>query len=503
MTRLLELLFQESGETGQVKSKANKSGKLRARAEGRRSQDKAAGVASKSPEVMVKISGYGKGGAHAKAHLMYITRHAMSDKEKVAIENEKGQLFDSVEDVQQLYQDWSRDIDANKQPGRSKDQRDTMHMILSMPGKNNPNLLRDAVKAFAADAFGSNHEYVFALHTDTDNDHCHLAVKCRGFNGRQLRVPKGQVQLWRQDFAQRLRERGIEAEATPRNLRGVVRKPEKQVLRHIDDPEPPKGRAPRQSRVMRSRLQEAEEALQGGEPGRPADRPWEAAIRSSQGRTKSGWLRAAQDLDSRPTSLKTKDGKELTNDRIDYSRINTANARAGQRRGAAVAGIKAGGERRSELHQPGGIEPGQRSPARPVPSVRDLPHGNVARDQGRTAVFLRADARNRMERGRFSDPEVRRSRAGAIADAGAPGGPGLSLAERNQKLAAQIRRFVAMMQEPITAREALRRQLGARVDVAQRSQGSAAGTQDVTSGISPIEQHQGGQGVNKDKGRSR
>lgn len=499
MTRILELLFQESGDPGRVKSKANKSGKLRAGAGGRRSRDKAAGVASGSSEVMVKISGYGKGGAHAKAHLMYITRHAMADKEKVAIENDKGQLFDTIEDVKQLYQDWSRDIDANKQPGHSKNQRDTMHMILSMPGKNNPHLLRDAVRAFASDAFGHNHEYVFALHTDTDNDHCHLSVKCRGFNGRQLHVPKGQVQLWRQAFAERLRERGIEAEATPRNLRGVVRKPEKQVLRHIDDPEPPKGRAPRQSKVMQSRLQEAEQGLQGGEPGQAAERPWEAAVRSSQGRTKAAWLRVANDLESGSTALKTNDGKELSNARIDYSRINAENARAGQRRGAAVAGIDPGRDR-AELYQSGGDEPGQRGPARPVPGLRDLPLGNVARNKGRAAVLLRADARDRLDSGRNSDLEMRRPRAGLDSDGAAQG---LSLAERNQQLAAQIRRFVALMPEPITAHEALQRQIRSQVDAAKRVQQRDVDSQDLARGTTAIEQKQGGQGAQKDKGRSR
>ncbi len=500
MTRILELLFQESGDPGRVKSKANKSGKLRSRAGKRSSRDSASGVASGSSEVMVKISGYGNGGAHAKAHLMYITRHAMADKEKIAIENDKGQLFDNVDDVKQLYEDWSRDIDANKKPGHSKNQRDTMHMILSMPGKNNPGLLRDAVRDFAADAFGHNHEYVFALHTDTDNDHCHLAVKCRGFNGRQLHVPKGQVQQWRQDFAERLRERGIDAEATPRNMRGVVRKPEKQVLRHIDDPEPPKGRAPRQSRVMKSRLQEAEAAMQGEGP----DRPWEAAVRASQGRTKATWLRAAQDLETRPTALKTTDGKELKNARIDYGRIDPAAARAGQRRGAAVAGIDPGRERRADLYQPGGIEPVHRGPARPVPGLRDVPLGNVARDQGRAAVLLREDARHSVEGGRHADFEMRRPRAGAVADAAARGaGGGLSLADRNQMLASQIRRFVATMPEPITAHEALQRQIRSQVDAARRVLPRVVEPQDMAHRAVAAEHNQGGQDAGKDNGRSR
>lgn len=500
MTQILELLFQESGDSGQVKAKTNKSGKLRAGVGRRRSRDKAASVASGSSEVMVKISGYGKGGEHAKAHLMYITRHAMADKEKIAIENDLGQLFDIVDDVKQLYQDWSRDIEANKQPGKSQNQRDTMHMILSMPGKNNPDLLRNAVRAFASDAFGRNHEYVFALHTDTDNDHCHLSVKCRGFDGRQLHVPKGQVQLWRQNFAERLREQGIDAEATARNLRGVVRKPEKQVLRHIDDPEPPKGRAPRQSKVKQSRLQEAERTLKEHEPHYSADRPWEAAVRAFQGRTKAAWLKVAQDLSSRPTALETKDGKELTNARIDYSHINPTSARDGQRRGAAIAGINQPDERRTGLYQPGGGEPGQRSPAGPVPSVRDMPVVNVARDQGRAALLLRANARNRLDRGRYADHEVRRQRAGADADAAKSG---LSLREQNERLAAQIRRFVARMPEPITAQEALQRQIRSQIEAAKYTQQRAVEPRGLEQGAPVIDPKQGGPGANKDNGRSR
>lgn len=159
------LLIQESGEPGRVKSKRNSAGSLRS-GSGKRARYKAARVASGSTEVMVKISGYGKGGAHVKAHLMYISRHTMADKEKVALENDKGQLFDAVDDVKQLFADWRGDIDAKSPPGQAPNRRDTMHMVLSMPGKADPLALRDAVRAFAADNFGANHEYVFALHTD-------------------------------------------------------------------------------------------------------------------------------------------------------------------------------------------------------------------------------------------------------------------------------------------------------------------------------------------------
>ncbi|MBS1943300.1 MAG: relaxase/mobilization nuclease domain-containing protein [Bacteroidetes bacterium] len=482
MTQLLDLLFQESGDPGQVKPVKNNARPLKVKkGQGgkskKSSRDKASRVVAGSTEVMVKITGYGKGGAHAKAHLMYITRHAMSEKEKIAIENEKGQLFDNIEDVRQLYQDWCRDIDANTKPGKSKNQRDTMHMILSMPGKNDPLALRDAVRAFAANAFGANHEYVFALHTDTDNDHCHLSVKCRGLNGRQLHVPKGQVQRWREDFAERLRERGIDAEATARNVRGVVRKAENQVLRHIDDPEPV-GRAPRQSRVMQSRLAEASQAIRAEAGGQEPDgKPWEGVVRSTQGRSKAAWLRAADDLEKRPTTLKTKNGKELSYERIDYTGIDRQRARDGQRRGAAVAGIDPGHGQAGAtgVHQPGHRGVGGRRPSQSIPGLRDLPAGNVARGQGQghAAGFLQPDARHRLDAGgTLSDSSVRRARTGPDADVGR-----MSLAERNQRLATQIRRFVSKMPEPVTSQESLRRKLRELVKSVQQPTPSPGGLQ--------------------------
>ena len=79
----------------------------------------------------------------------------------------------------------------------------------------------------------------------------------------------------------------------------------------------------------------------------------------------------------------------------------------------------------------------------------------------------------------------------------------MSLAERNQQLAAQIRRFVALMPEPITAHEALQRQIRSQVDAAKRVQQRDVDSQDLARGTTAIEQKQGGQGAQKDKGRSR
>lgn len=485
MTQLVEPLVQETGDPGKVKSKKNSAKDLKAGAV-RKHKKRAAGIAAGSAEVMVKISSYGKGGGHVKAHLMYISRHSNADAEKIALENDKGQLFDTVDDVKELYEHWSAEIDANKRAGKDN-QRDTMHMVLSMPGKADPLAMRRAVRDFAADNFGANHEYVFALHTDTDNDHCHLVVKCRGFDGKQLRTTPEKLQQWRESFAERLRERGIDAEATPRQVRGVVRRADKQVFRHMD---------PQRSRVLQARAQEAREALQAEAEGRQIDAsPWDSDVKTWQGKTKAEWLRLVNDLRTQPTALKTKDGKELSNDPINYSRINRDAARAGQLKAAAVAGyprafnLGRSGSRTANTRESGNSKLGTRGAPIALPGLRDVPHGDVVRDQGGAAVFLRANSRRRLDTGGPADHEVRRARAGV---ASAAGRQRLSKAESNRILAEQIEAFVASMPEPVTAREVEKRKLRADRQAGQDVQ-SVTPAREVERDI-----HKG-----KDNGRNR
>lgn len=485
MTQLVEPLVQETGDPGKVKSKKNSAKDLKAGAV-RKHKKRAAGIAAGSAEVMVKISSYGKGGGHVKAHLMYISRHSNADAEKIALENDKGQLFDTVDDVKELYEHWSAEIDANKRAGKDN-QRDTMHMVLSMPGKADPLAIRRAVRDFAADNFGANHEYVFALHTDTDNDHCHLVVKCRGFDGKQLRTTPEKLQQWRESFAERLRERGIDAEATPRQVRGVVRRADKQVFRHMD---------PQRSHVLQARAQEAREALQAEAEGRQIEAsPWDSDVKTWQGKTKAEWLRLVNDLRTQPTALKTKDGKELSNDPIDYSRINRDAARAGQLKAAAVAGYPRAfnrgrsGSRSANTRESGNSKLGTRGAPIAVPGLRDVPRGHVVRDQGGAAVFLRANSRRRLDTGGPADHEVRRAGAGV---ASAAGRQRLSKAENNRILAEQIEAFVASMPEPVTAREVAKRKLRADHQAGQHVQP-----------ITPGRQVEGDIHKGKDNGRSR
>lgn len=271
-----------------VRHKANTTKKLRS-ADQLRSTAKR--VANGAPEVMVKITGFGKGAAHVKAHLDYISRNG-----KIELENDRGEVFTGKDEIKELFSDWKQEFGDSK---RYKNQRDTMHVILSMPEGTDPEAVRSGAREFTRSTFSKNHEYVFALHTDEPHPHVHVTVKTRGFNGRRLHVGKDTAQAWREDFAQAMRNQGVDAEATPRQSRGVVKKSERQVIRHIERGD--KTHKPRLSQVRAAKIKEVAEELSAEAKGQPAKpRPWEEKIEAAQTAIRTAWLAAAAQLNQIP-----------------------------------------------------------------------------------------------------------------------------------------------------------------------------------------------------------
>ncbi len=159
----------------------------------------------KPPEVMVKISGHCNNLSHIQAHFDYISRNG-----KLDIEDEQGQIYQDTDALNLIAKEWCSDTASNK-----KNARHTTHIILSMPDGTEPKAVKQAVSAFAKKTFADNHQYVMALHTDTDSPHVHLTVKNLGFDGKRLHVKKGLPHVWREKFAEELERQGIAAEATP------------------------------------------------------------------------------------------------------------------------------------------------------------------------------------------------------------------------------------------------------------------------------------------------
>lgn len=239
-------------------------------------------VAGRAPEVMVKVTGRTRDPTHLKAHLDYISRNG-----ELGLETQDGAVISGRAGVTELAADWSAEQLADR---RTRANAPFSHsVVLSMPAGTDIVVLRDAARAFAADMFAGRHDYVFTLHTDTPRPHVHLAVCSRGHSGERLNPKKADLEHWRQTFAQTLRDRGVEAEATPRRARGVTRKAERTPLRKIRERhEAGEGQM---AQIRRSAYREAAGVALLGRTERT---PWEQRIVARQQAVRGLYLTQAQ-----------------------------------------------------------------------------------------------------------------------------------------------------------------------------------------------------------------
>ena len=426
----------ETALGGKVRRKSNNTRGLKS---------KAGRVAKGSTEVMLKISSFGSsanvvpdGLTSVKGHLQYISRNG-----DVELETERGEILASREDVKSLAREWKQEFDDTR---RHKQQRDTMHMILSMPEGTPQEAVRRGARAFLAETFAPNHGYVFALHTDEPHPHVHVTVKMRGFDGTRLNPRKDDLQAWREGFALAMRDQGVDAEASPRASRGVVRKAERQVLRHIEHRTP--------SRVSAAKVKEVADELTST-AGTPAQaRPWEERIRTRQNAVRQAWLSAAEQLEQAPPIRNQYAPKDTHRASPNYD-ISPDAARRGQRAAAVY---------QSDLERNG-----RKAPALALARLRNVSRIDVVHNQRPAQVFLHTHASADVGRSSGSGDELRRPRAGAdrttgAASAGVDGVTGYpSRAVDPRELAASIRGLVERMPKTIeTERHVLAKDLASR-----------------------------------------
>lgn len=216
-------------------------------------REKLAATVRKAPEVLVKISGGGKDMRSIKAHMDYISRNGA-----VELEDERGRVHQGKDEVRAVRDDWR----GGGIPYEDGEKREAFNIVLSMPPGTDRASVKKATRAFASELF-DNHQYVFAAHDDEKHPHLHLTVKAVDLDGVRLNPRKADLQHWREMFAEKLGEQGIEANATPRKVRDVVRKAEKQPIRHIDE-EHAKGRRRAPARVSAAKREVAELEIRGG-----------------------------------------------------------------------------------------------------------------------------------------------------------------------------------------------------------------------------------------------
>src|SRR5262249_30318871 len=102
------------------------------------------------------------------------------------------------------------------------DRREAYNIMLSMPRGTDPLTVHWAAREFAK-AELADHKYVMVLHDHQANPHVHISVRAESTRGKRLNPRKTDLHRWRETFAAKLRERGVEAEATRQPTRGVNR----------------------------------------------------------------------------------------------------------------------------------------------------------------------------------------------------------------------------------------------------------------------------------------
>lgn len=182
-------------------------------------------VVRRTPEVLVKVTGRKKGAEHLAAHLDYIGR-----KGEIPLETRDGELISSKIEAKQIAEEWSEALEWRRGASVS-----AVSMVFSMPAGTDPETVKQAVRETAERLIGDNHDYLMALHTDTPRPHVHLTVQAEGLNRKRFDPRREDLFRFREGFAEALRSRGVEAEATPRYTRGQGRAGTSMALTQLRD----------------------------------------------------------------------------------------------------------------------------------------------------------------------------------------------------------------------------------------------------------------------------
>jgi hypothetical protein len=234
----------------------------------------------RTPEVMVKV--LSRGGQDLKAvgrHLAYLNRGG-----ELEIETDDGQRLSGDGVEQEMLEGWDLDLEehrpkADLESRSSRPPPKLVHKLLfSMPAGTPPDKVLAAVKNLAREEFGLKHRYAMVLHTDEPHPHVHMVVKAMSEQGVRLNVRKDTLRNWRRQFARQLREQGVAANATEREVRGQSQSPKLDGVFRAEQ----RG----DSHLTRERAEEVSRQLRKGELPVEAGR---ARLRATRKDVERGW----------------------------------------------------------------------------------------------------------------------------------------------------------------------------------------------------------------------
>jgi hypothetical protein len=170
-----------------------------------------AATVRRAPQVMVKVTGGGRGMAAIAAHFRYISKNG-----RLPIEDDRGVTERGKDALHAIERQWR--VGGSLIESHSP-RREAFNIMLSMPRGTDPLAVQRAAREFAKIEL-ADHRYVMVLHDHQAHPHVHISVRAESKHGERLNPRKADLQRWRETFAEQLREQGIEAEASPQAVRG-------------------------------------------------------------------------------------------------------------------------------------------------------------------------------------------------------------------------------------------------------------------------------------------
>jgi hypothetical protein len=138
-------------------------------------------VARHVPQVMVKVTGGGRGLRAIAAHFRYISKNGRLD-----IEDDRGEVRVGKEALDGLIEQWRF---GGSLIHAVSHRREAFNVMLSMPAGTDAALLKQAVREFAQSEL-ADHRYVMVLHEHQANPHVHLSVRAQSATGKRLNPQK-------------------------------------------------------------------------------------------------------------------------------------------------------------------------------------------------------------------------------------------------------------------------------------------------------------------------
>jgi hypothetical protein len=172
-------------------------------------------VIRRAPQVMVKVTGGGRGMGAIAAHLRYISKNG-----RLTFEDDRGVVHQDKDALHDLAEQWRL---GGSLIGETSHRREAFNLMLSMPRGTDAQIVLRAAREFAKLEL-QDHRYVMVLHEHQANPHVHLSVRAESMGGKRLNPRKADLHRWREVFAERLRGLGVEAEATRQAMRGEGRR---------------------------------------------------------------------------------------------------------------------------------------------------------------------------------------------------------------------------------------------------------------------------------------